>query len=250
MIRNNKTNIYVLLFILTVWGIPFISSCGKGKTVGPSSNTQYQVINLSPDLQAVDLYIDYIQRNASSFYYPTSSGYFILPSNDTPFQIRQARSLIPGAIISTANILSLDNILKSNTPYTLFIVGTKADSNINSVFVADTAASLTVGRGKLRFINASPGSTGFDVYANGTRAFQNAKYGVASKFIELSSGTYDLKIFPGNSTSTTTGQLLDIPNITILDGRLYNFYAYGLPTHTNDSLAFGANVLIVPAINK
>ena len=215
--------------------------------MGPSANIQYQVINLSPDLQPVDLYIKFLKFNSFSFVYPSSSGYFPITQTDTPFQIRQAASTIPGVIVSTANIFNLDNVLRSNTPYTLIITGLKADSTLASVFLTDTDSSPKTGRGKVRFINASPGTQAFDITANDSVVFKNVGFAKASTFKELPAGTYTFNVFP---TGNFNNRLASIPNITVLDGRLYNFYTYGLPGHTTDTLAFGSNILIVPIINK
>lgn len=254
MFKRNITNISLLFFIAMIWGMLFLSSCGKGSSVSPSAlNIQYQIINLSPDLQSVDLYVNFIKANSSSFFYPTSSGYFMLPSTDTPFQIRTGASTIPGTVLPIVNYFTMDDILKANTNYTLFITGMKADSTLSKILLADTSSAAAVGRGKIRFINASPGTTGLDIYANGvtTKTFTNVKFSSTdpmssvTKFVELQAGTYDFQIFPAGST---TNRIADIPNYTIADGRLYNFYAYGLPGHTTDSLAFGTNIIQVPLV--
>jgi hypothetical protein len=90
----------------------------------------------------------------------------------------------------------------------------------------------------MRFVNASPRSTGFDVTANNTTAFTNVPYKTVSAYRELPAGVYDFKIYP----TATSILLQDVPNITIQDGRLYTFYCYGLAGHT-DSLAFGTGFI-------
>jgi hypothetical protein len=236
--NNNGLSVFLSLFIAVFLIAPFISSCGKTGSVSPSAlNIQYQIINLSPDLGSVDLYIKYKKVNASSYFYPTASGYFYLTAIDTPLQIRPGASLISGTVVSTANLFNLDYILKPNLKYTLFITGfAKADS---ALFITDTAALPTIGRGKVRFLNASLNSLGLDVVANGTSAFLNQQYLKISPFKELPAGNYDFQIFPKNSRDTV---LRDIQNVTIQDGRLYTIYTYGLPGRT-DSLAFGSGVI-------
>jgi hypothetical protein len=214
----------------------FISSCGKGKTVLPvTSNTLYQVINLSPDLLPVDLYIDLTKRNSSSFTYPNPSGYFSLASIDTPFQIRSS-----SVTVSTGNIIAIDTpLLKSNVKYTLFITGLRSNNSIKYMLTIDTSATPTVGRGKVRFVNASPGSTPFDVTANSTLAFGNQPYRNVSKFIELPAGTYDFKIM---LTGSSANVISDLPGVTVQDGKLYTLYCRGIVGRT-DSAAFGMSVL-------
>jgi len=191
--KNNNLLVSVILGAACIFFIGcFISSCGKSKTILPvTANTLYQVINLSPDLLPVDLYIGTIKRNSTHFIYPVPSGYFSLASIDIPFQIRASST-----IVSTTNILSIDTVLQSNVKYTLFITGLRADSSITYMLTRDTSATTTVGRGKVRFVNASPGSGPVDITANGTIAFRNQAYKNVSKFIELPAGNYDLKIAP------------------------------------------------------
>src|ERR1700743_1429394 len=142
--NNSKVLISVLLGTVCFFFIfCFISSCGKGKAVLPvTSNTLYQVINLSPDLLPVDLYIDVTKVNTNSFTYPFPSGYFTLASIDTPFQIRAS-----SVSVSTTNILAIDTLLKSNVKYTLFITGLRSNSSITYMLTRDTSANPTVGRG-------------------------------------------------------------------------------------------------------
>lgn len=240
---NNRSNIslsvFLFLFAAVFLVAPFMASCGKGNSVSPSTlNIQYQVVNLSPDLGTVDLYINYKKFNKYSYYYPASSGYFYLTSIDTPFQIRPGKNPITGITPSTGNILNMDDTLKPNLKYTLFITGLVSKNNVSRLFTVDTTSLPPTGRGKLRFINASPLSPGFDIVANGVTAFKNQKYLVPSVYRELPAGNYDFQIFP---TGTTT-ILKDLQNITIQDGKSYTLFSYGLAGYT-DSLAFGAGVL-------
>ena len=213
----------------------FMSSCGKSATILPqASNLQYQVLNLSPDLLPVDLYIDVTKRNVSSFYYPNPSGYFSLTSIDTPFQIRSSSTTV-----STTNILSIDTLLKNNIKYTLFITGYRADNSITYMLTRDSSSIPQAGRGKIRFVNASPGSPLLDITANGTVAFSSQAYKNVSKFIEFPAGNYDFKVSP---TGFSTTVLTDFPGITVQDGKLYTIYARGVVGRV-DSAAFGLGIL-------
>jgi hypothetical protein len=235
--RYNSLLVFLFLFAGLLLVMPFISSCGKTGTTGPSSNIQYQVINVSPGLGSVDLFVNYIKVNSSSYFYPTPSGYFYLNSTTLPFQIRAGSTVVPGAPASSANFFTLNDTLKPNTRYTLIVTGIKPDSTY--IFLTDTSPSPSLGRGKIRFVNASPGSTGFDITANDTSLFSNIAYTKYSVFKEVPAGTYEFKMYP---TGTST-LLKDITNVTIQDGRLYTLYCYGLASHTADSLAFSSGFI-------
>jgi hypothetical protein len=236
---NNKNSNIIVYLGLGVAAIFFVScllsSCGKTTVLPAASNINYQVINLSPDVLPVNLYIDNTRKNGTtSFYYPNPSGYFALTSVDVPFQIRSASILL-----SSANILSIDTLLKNNVNYTLFITGLKANvrpqDSISYILTRDTSSAPTVGRSKLRFVNSSVGSTGIDITANGTLAFTNQPYKMVSKYIEIPAGNYDFKAYPTGVPSTI---LTDMPGITVQDGKVYTLYCKGIVART-DSAAFG-----------
>ena len=236
--RNNRSlTIFLSLFVITFLVLPFVSSCGKGGALSPSAlNIQYQVVNANPTLGSVDLYIHYAKVNSNSYFYPIASGYFYLTSIDTPFQIRNGTSLTVGAIAPSSNIFVLP-IPKPGLKYTLMITGL-ASVDTSYILTTDTASIPTIGRGKVRFENASSGTTAFDVTANGVAAFTDIPYKAVSRYIELPAGNYDFQVFPNKSSTL----LRDIPHITIQDGRIYTLYCYGQPGRT-DSLAFGSGFI-------
>lgn len=234
MADKSKVMIFLFLCSVGIMIIPFIASCGKaGEVSAAGSNIQMQVINLSPDLLPVNLYVGYIRQTTNSFSYPTPSGYFSLTNIDTPIQIKSYSSAV-----STEVLLSLNTALKPNLKYTLFITGLRANKSVTSIFTVDTTVTSVVGRGKVRFVNASPNSSALDITANNVMAFANQPYKNVSKFIDVPPGTYEFKIMP----SGTNTVISDLPNITIADGKIYTLYCRGI-TNGADSVAFGAGVL-------
>lgn len=228
--------VFVFLCCAGTMTISFITSCGKNAgTVSPAtSHILFQVVNLSPDLHPVNLYVGtYLQSN-QPYSYPNPSGYFSITNTNPPIQIRSAVSTE-----STVNILSIDTlIMHPYFKYSLFITGLKTDNTVTSFLTIDTAGPPPAGRGKLRFINASPRSAGFDVMANDIKAFTNQTYKNVSKYILLPPGTYDLKVTPaGQSTVIST-----IPKFTIVDGKVYTMYCRGVANGA-DSVAFGTGII-------
>jgi hypothetical protein len=242
---NARLSVFLYLSGIVFLALPFITSCGKSSTTGPSSNIQYQVINLSPDLGSVDLYIHYVKFNKYSYFYPSASGYFYLSSTELPFQIRPGTSITPGTVAPSYNIFELNDTLKANTRYTLMVIGFKGDSlqadSLDKIFTVDTTpVKPALGHGELRFINASPRSSGLDLSANGyiNATFSNVPFKKITSYVELPAGTYSLQIFPHGSSTA----LQDPKLVTIQDGRLYTLYSYGITGNT-DSLAFGTGVI-------
>jgi Domain of unknown function (DUF4397) len=231
-----KNNIFTALILFAgsavfSWSI---TSCGKSAASVAGLNIQYQIINLSPDLYPVNLFIDYKLINTLSPYtFEINQGYFYVPSIDTPYQIRSALG-------SQAPIFNRDDILGTGAKYSLFITGSFGNNQLNEIFTLDTSAAPAVGRGKIRFLNASPTELGgLDLTANGTSAFTKISYPNYSAFMEIPVGNYDFKI---NETNGNGATIKDLPGITIQDGRLYTIYAFGYTTRT-DSAEFNAAVI-------
>lgn len=242
---NNK-NSFIWLFALMSC-IAIISSCGKQNVTSvPGLNVQYEVLNLSPDLGPIALFVDYkqVSGRTSPYIFSVNQGYFYVPdvpSIATPYQFRP---FVPNGTVSTS-LFTRSDTMKSGLKYSLFISGSynhgANNSTLVQTFTVDTVAvAPTPGRGKIRFVDVSPTATGgLDVYANGTRAFSNIPYKKVTPYMEIPIGNYDLQI-------TSTGQtaiLKDMPAVTIRDGRLYTLYAYGYTSRV-DSAAFNANIIL------
>ncbi len=225
----------LLLLVVGAFLTVLLPSCGKSNYASPTGlNIQYQIFNLSPDMGPVNLFIDYKQVNANGnpFVFEVNHGYFYVPSTDTPYQIRSA-------LVSGTPIMSRHDILKSGAKYSLFIVGNLSDNSDTSIFTVDTATAPKVGRGKLRFVNASPTATGgLDVFANDTLAFGKIVYKRISGWMELPAGNYDIKVRATSNSNVLNEQ----SQVVIQDGRLYTLYAYGYSNRA-DSAKFNAAVL-------
>jgi hypothetical protein len=236
--NKNKAMVFLSLFFAGIMVVPFIASCGKGGGVSPAgSRIAMQVVNLSPDLQPINLWVGYRQQNNYAFSYPNASGYFSLTSIDTPIQIRSGSQL--GA---STNFITRKDILKPNVRYTLFVTGLRFDTTttdrVTSILTVDTTSNPSPGRGKIRFVNASPRSSSFDVAANGSIAFLDAKYKSVSPFIEIPPGIYEFKVMPNKSATVISS----LRNISILEGKVYTLYCRGVAGGA-DSVAFGAGII-------
>lgn len=229
--------VFVVLCCAGIMTLSFITSCGKNNgSISPAtSHISFQVVNLSPDLHPVYLWVGTLQQGTQYFSYPNPSGYFSLNNIAPPIQIRSKNQ---------ANYITIDSvIMHAYFKYTLFITGIKADSSASSrlsyIFTIDTAGPPPAGRGKIRFVNASPRSAPVDVYANDKVAFQNQMYKNVSRYILLPPGNYDLKVTPaGQSTVIST-----MPKFSIAEGKVYTMYCRGIANGA-DSVAFGSGMII------
>jgi len=232
---KNKNNLVGKLVLLgcVIFFVAHISSCSKAGNASPTGlNIEYEVLNLSPDILPVSLFIDNKQVNSSPYIFGVLQGYFYVPSTDVPYQIRSVE-------YSGTTYLTRSDVLTSGAKYTLFIVGALADKSDTTIFTVDTSRTPTPGRGKIRFVDASPSAIGgLDVLANDSLLFKGVVYQKVSGYMELPVGNYDLKIQP---TGTTT-VIKELTPVTIQDGRLYTLYTYGY-TSRADTAAFNAAMI-------
>jgi hypothetical protein len=203
-------------------GLAALFSCGKdNNATANGSNVQLLIANLSPDLYPVEFYINNQRQGGTTTYgYGTTPAYFNLAITNQQLQIRSPRR--------TGNIFKIDTPLRSNSRYSLYIIGLWADSTYRGIFLPDDTAQLApVGKGgRLRFINASPGTTSYDVWANGTLAIKNVKFSAVSPYITMPAGGYTFRIFASGNTTT---ELASTSNISIQEGHLYTLYTKGIP---------------------
>lgn len=240
MASNNRSSIlkYLCFFICGVLIVPQLVSCGKDSTTTSlgTVNAYLNIVNVSPNINPVNLYATYVKQGATVYRYPTPSDYFLMNIVDTPLQIRPALTTTS----SQTNLISLPRSLNRNIRYTWFLTGLRTDSAFSYILTVDSGAIPPAGRSKVRMVNASPGTTGLNLTANDSLAFSKVAYKGVTAYKELTSGTYDFKFTSGAATSTI---LSTMKNITVLDGKLYTIYTYGLLNRT-DSAAFNAGIIL------
>ncbi|MDN3549801.1 DUF4397 domain-containing protein [Mucilaginibacter aquaedulcis] len=236
MATPNKSGLLISFFLVGVFLLPLISSCGKGANANASGlNTQLQIVDLSPDAQPLNLYLNSIKESTNIYSYPNNSGYFFISTLIPPIQLRTAT-------VNAITVLRIDSVLKPNSKYTLFVTGYRADSSIkNSVLSLDTATLPDKGRAKIRFAHTSPSSPNLDLRANDTTnsVLMNVKFNTVTKYVQVPVGNYNFTI---SNHATPTKIETSILNFTVQDGRAYTIYTQGIVGRT-DSVAFGANVL-------
>jgi hypothetical protein len=239
MTNGHKSGLlkYLCIIILGILTVPQLVSCGKDNSTSLGTDNGYlNIVNLSPNMNPVNLYAEYIKQGTTQYRYPNASGYFLMNINDTPLQVRPALSTTSSQI----NLVSLDRSLKKNVRYTWFLTGLKSDSAFTYIFTVDSGATPAVGRSKVRLVNASPGSLGINITANDSELATNIAYKGVSDYREVTSGSYNFKISATNAPGVI---LTTLKNTTVLDGKLYTIYAYGLPNRT-DTAAFSAGIIL------
>lgn len=226
---------YLWISVVSVMVIPQFVACSKEGTNAGTTNAYLNIINLSTDVQPFNLYAEFLRQGTTVYRYPNASGYFLQNVDNTPLQIRNANL----NVTDTLNY-ALNQTLKRDVRYTWFITGFRADSSLTSIFTTDSSSAPASGRSKVRFVNASPGSSPLSLIANDTLAFKNLSYKGVTNYIDVTAGTYNFRIA---ATGNPSLALTTLRNYTVLDGKLYTIYAYGLQNRT-DTAAFAANVVL------
>ncbi len=230
----------IMVFALLAFTVQLLPACNNATAVvNPGNNsTKLVIVNASPDEGPVTAYINNLQLGNTSTYlttrtyftYATTPVYYGIGTGDLVFQLRDNNN----------NNLVTDSVTTaSNTGYTLFLVGLASVDSLSNIIVADTSAVPALGRGKVRFINASPRTSALDIYANGTLAFTKMTYKKVSNYIELPAGIYDFKM---TATGAPSSVLVDLPRTTVQDGKYYTLYTKGMVGRT-DSAAITLNVI-------
>lgn len=240
MAQKKTDNLVVnslLIIISMLLSVSVLQSCGKTAAVAASSSTtKLCIVDASPDLLPMQIYIGSLQLGTVGkfFNYPTITNYYSVFSGEQVIQLRNH---------NLASVFYVDSVLHDNRSYTLFVTGlasaTLHADTLTYILTTDYSITPKLGYGKIRFVNASPRTSGLDVTANGTSAFSNIIYKGVSPYIEVPAGIYAFKI---NATATPASALTTLNNVTIQDGRLYTLYSRGLVGRT-DSAAFTVSVV-------
>ncbi|MCO5934335.1 DUF4397 domain-containing protein [Mucilaginibacter sp. RB4R14] len=240
MANKNKSGILLGLSLVILGSLilPLIQSCSKtGVNASSGTNARLQIVNLSPDIQPFNLYAFFIKQGTVVYSYPNASGYFLVNSIDTPLQIRTSTTTNG---INQINLLTLPGSLKAGVPYTWFVTGIRKDSALATILTVDTGSVPANGRGKVRFVNAAPSAINMNLSLNDTVAFKNIAYKKVTDFVEVTAGAFNFKVAATNAPLVV---LAPVPNFTVLDGKLYTVYFYGLSNNT-DSAKYNANILL------
>jgi len=177
---NENMNIKVLSLLLIVIIAGFAACKATGDIAPVLTTTNLNIVNA--DTNALNFYQNGSRLNQISSLAPSSeSGYITvsLPPTPTIYQFKIAGS-------SNYLINGYELTLDTFKYHSLFAAGETADK----VFlVTDVApASGTVTQAAIRFVNASPATTGLTVSFNGGPTFANQAFKSASGFTLIGSG--------------------------------------------------------------
>ncbi|MVN21048.1 DUF4397 domain-containing protein [Mucilaginibacter arboris] len=209
-----------------------VFSCNNSG-VSPTNYSRLQVINTLAGSTPINFSLNSTKKNSTSITFPGTSGYVTTTPGMPYLQIALATT--PGVYFYNATLN-----LKTDSSYSVFITGTTQPQAYTSVFTWDDLSSPSIGKAKVRFVNASLSSTNLDVTINAVAGFTNVAFKGVGKFVEVPAGTYEFRAY---STGSTSSSLAILSNQVLADGKVYTLYAQGVVGNTATTSAFGLSLI-------
>jgi len=187
----------------------------SGASAGSDANVR--VLHASPDAPAVDVFVDGSEA-ISDLAFNDITDYVALPAGAHTIQV------FPASADGTGDpVMEADVTLTADTDYTIAAVGLLAD--IEPLVLVDDNTAPAAGEANLRFVHASPDAPAVDIYADGAGVVvPNASFKDASGYLNLAADTYNLEVRAAGTETVA----LDLPGVTLEDGKVYTAFAVGL----------------------
>jgi hypothetical protein len=207
------------------------SSCTKDEVV--VNEAKAIIVHASPDAPSVNISLDGAVVTAlGALDFKKSTGYTALPAGkDIKVGLR-----VPGA--ATDAFSKTLNLAKDKN-YTVLAINKLA--NIDYLAFEDDLSAPAAGKARVRFIHASPDAPAVDIYVKGTTPTKifNAATFKSGSAIEAGAGTIDLEVRLAGGTTA----VLTVPGVTLVAGKIYTIFAYGLVATTVPAQGLGAAII-------
>jgi len=200
-------------------------------------DARVRVIHASPDAPAVDVLVNNVVV-IEDLSFGNVTPYTSLAGGTYSVKVRPANSSGP-------DVISTQLQVKGSRDYTVAAVNKVAE--IQAEVFQDNNRLNRDNKAKLRVVHLSPGAGAVDIaLKNGAVLVQNLSYRNESDYLRLAPGTYSLEV----RVAGTNQVVLDIPNVSVTGGNVYQVYAVGL---VGSDPAFGVRVSVdqvIPMFNK
>jgi hypothetical protein len=212
-----------------------ISSCTPDPTpAAPDEYGKIMLFHAAPGAVPVDLYMDGAKSNTTSVSYGSTSGYVQAKAGTTVHKLQT--KTVTGTLIDSVSLKVNKDVGYSYYAYK----DNDAAGTIRIITTTDALTAPAAGKAKIRFVNLIPdvvGSAGIDVeavaqggVASSRNDFTNVKFKESRDFIEVTKGSYDLKV---KRTGLTELIITKATPITLVEGKIYTFVAHGLSAKVN-----------------
>ncbi|HET6463571.1 MAG TPA: DUF4397 domain-containing protein [Candidatus Krumholzibacteria bacterium] len=162
-----------------------------------AQSARVRVLHASPDAPNVDVLVDgTVVLNDVPF--KTFSSYLSVPAGARNFKVRATAD--PSVVV-----IDVTPTLAANKDYT--VIARNPLSTIEPWLLTDNNTAPASGKIKVRLVHAAPGAPTVDIYitapgadlATATPTLAGVPYGVASDYLEVPAGTYQVRVTPENT---------------------------------------------------
>lgn len=208
-----KKNTAIIAVALALFTTLSFSACKDDDPV----QGKVLVVHASPDAPGVDLLVDDTKVNTAALTFPNNTGYLNVDAGERNFKVNAAGT--------STSVINADVTIDPNTNYSLFAINRL--TTIEALLVEDDLTAPASGKAHVRFIHLSPDAPAVDVtLTNGTIVFGNTSFKSGTGFAPLDAGTYNLQA----RVAGTATVALEIPNVTLVAGKIYTVFARGFLT--------------------
>jgi hypothetical protein len=224
------TNFSKFLAVACAASSLMLASCGSDPVTPTPVVKDYAKVMLfhgATDAAAVNLQIDGVTKGDSIKYGVATTYYQV--------ELTAGKKVVTSGLVAKSGVkIGTDSLLMNkDVGYSYFVYQENdAAKTISMIKSVDDLAAPTAGKARIRLVHLIPDlSTGIDyeLVATGgvatTRSdFTNVKFKDIKNFIDVTPGTYDMKV---KLTGTTQLLLTGAISVTIADGKLYTYVARG-----------------------
>lgn len=209
-------------------------------------------VNATPDASALSFQVENVQVG-SPLAPGQATGYNQVPAGSAAGASAQLRIKGAGGTLGP-NDLAIKPLLSTSTSlaYTLFATdtinrprvmnaaGVVTDAGgVRLLQITDTLRAPAAGNARLRFFHFAPdapavsvrliNSAGASAATVNNRTYRQST-GAALTYTQVPAGTYTVQVYAATSvpTALTATPALNVPNVTLADGKIYTAYARGL----------------------
>ncbi|MCS7092686.1 MAG: DUF4397 domain-containing protein [Patescibacteria group bacterium] len=208
-----KAITFFFLAFLAIVFAPNSAFASSGNTVG-----YVRVLHASPDAPSVDVYVN-DKKVLSNVPFGANSEYLALNKGTYNVKVTPAGTKVPV-------VINQDIHVQRGKYYTVAATGNL--SSISATVLRDkNKLTKKDDFARVRFVHFSPDAPRVDIAtADGKVIFSDVGFGERNKYKSLPSGTYNLQV----RLAGTNTVVLNVPGVTISEGKSYSIFALGRAT--------------------
>ena len=237
----NKLNSLKSLFIGVSVVVVLLGACITGTAVA-QSNARVRIVHASPDVPAVDVYVDGAKVFTNTPFKKVTE-YSAVKAGQHLFQIvPTGKTLVQGPVV-----ISTTATVDAAKDYSVLTIGRL--TNIAPLILADDNLLPAPGKTLVRFVHASPDSPAVDMIvpeANNLKLFSKIGFKNVGKYTPVDAGTVNLE---ARVAGTDVGAV-ELKGLLLAPRTVVTVYMFGLSTSA-PALSIGVSVDAVETlVNK